>query len=43
MGPRTYEKFKWKMFYNTRDGPYSKQCQHSTYVGEIQLDYTVYR
>ena len=38
MGPRTYEKFKWKMFYNTRDGLYSKQCQHSTYVGEIQLD-----
>jgi len=26
------------MFYNTRNGLYSKQCQHSTYVGEIQLD-----
>ena len=28
MGPHTYEKFKWKVFYNTRNGPYSKQCQH---------------
>jgi hypothetical protein len=27
MGPRTYEKFKWKVFYNTHNGPYSKQCQ----------------
>ncbi len=27
MGPQSYEKFKWKVFYNTRKGSYSKQCQ----------------
>jgi hypothetical protein len=27
LGPQYYEKFKWKVFYNTRKGLYSKQCQ----------------
>ncbi|GBB99405.1 hypothetical protein RclHR1_35070001 [Rhizophagus clarus] len=27
MGPQHYEKFKWKVFYNTRKGLHSKQCQ----------------
>ena len=27
MGLYTYEKFKWKLFYNTCNGLYSKQCQ----------------
>lgn len=27
MGPVYYEKFKWKVFYNTRKGSHSKQCQ----------------
>ena len=34
MGPQFYEKFKWKVFYNTRKGPHSKQCQ---YVWKIYI------
>ena len=27
MGSQSYEKFKWKVFYNTRKGTHSKQWQ----------------
>ena len=27
IGPKVYEKFKWKIFYNTRKGINGKQCQ----------------
>jgi hypothetical protein len=27
MGTQLYEKFKWKVFYNTRKGTNAKQCQ----------------
>jgi len=27
IGPNNYEKFKWKVFYNTRKGINEKQCQ----------------
>lgn len=27
IGPQSYEKFKWEVFYNTCKGSHSKQCQ----------------
>jgi hypothetical protein len=27
LGPQQFENFKWKVFYNTRKKPHSKQCQ----------------
>ena len=36
MGPQSYEKFKWKVFYNTCKRPHSKQCQSFNENGQLE-------